>query len=151
MSESDDVDISSHGRRPIDPESVRTLYAAEGWWPGRTAADLASVLAGGPAVGAWVGERLVGFARAVTDRRFRAYIEDVVVADDQRGQGLGGMLLHRLHEELRDVEVVSLFCDANLVGFYRGLGYEPTRQVVLHRRRGRGSHNADAPGDARAT
>lgn len=129
------VVIESHSRRPIDPAAVQALYTAEGWWPERTAADLGTVLSRGPAVGAWMGDQLVGFARAVTDGRFRAYVEDVVVAAPHRGRGLGTMLIDRLHEQLREVDVVSLFCDPTLVRLYRERGYQPTRQVVAHRRR----------------
>jgi ribosomal protein S18 acetylase RimI-like enzyme len=54
------------------------------------------VLGFGPAVGAWAGDRLVGFVRAVTDGAFRAYVEDVIVAPDARGAGIGRSLIDHL-------------------------------------------------------
>lgn len=87
-----------------------------------------------PAVGAWRGDRLVGFARSVSDGVLRAYIEDVVVAPDVRGLGVGRMLVAAIADQLQPIPVVSLFCDPRLVSFYEQAGFRPTRQVVLHRR-----------------
>jgi ribosomal protein S18 acetylase RimI-like enzyme len=65
----------------------------------------------GLAVGAWEDERLIGFARAVSDGVFRAYIEDVVVHENYRRSGIGQKLLSRLMNELSDIETVSLFAN----------------------------------------
>jgi hypothetical protein len=46
----------------------------------RTAERVSSVRGHSPAVGAWDGRDLVGFARAVSDGVLRAYAEDVVVS-----------------------------------------------------------------------
>jgi hypothetical protein len=48
----------------------------------RTAGQVSAVLRASPAVGAWHGQDLVGFARAVTDGILRAYVEDVVASPD---------------------------------------------------------------------
>ena len=51
------------------------------------------MLQASPAVGAWHGQELIGFARAVTDGILRAYVEDVIVAPGWRGRGVGRALL----------------------------------------------------------
>ena len=73
-----DVFISFHTEREIPALKLKRLYDSEPWWPERSIEDLRLMLNRYPAVGAWNGEELVGFARAVTDSRFRAYIEDDV-------------------------------------------------------------------------
>lgn len=128
-----DYEIVPHGRREIPPAAVWLLYQEEGWWQERSEDDLAAVIASGPAVGAWKGERLVGFARAVSDGRFRAYVEDVVVDAAHRGSGCGAALVEGLHAELSGIDIVSLFCHEDLVGFYERAGYRFTRQRVAHR------------------
>lgn len=130
------VDVAPHQVRPIPPEAVRRLYEHVGWWPRRAHADIARLLAAGPAIGAWADGALIGFARAVTDGPARAYVEDVVVRDVYRRRGVGTLLLTRLLDELAHVETVSLFCAADLVPFYAAHGFEPTTQVVMHRPRG---------------
>ncbi|PQP86065.1 N-acetyltransferase [Paenibacillus sp. AR247] len=94
------------------------------------------------AVGAWDEDRLVGFARAVSDGLFRAYIEDMGVQEDYRKRGLGREIVDRITAELENIHVVSLFCESGLVDFYQQTGYKPTRQVVMHK-----SHEAE--GDRR--
>ena len=127
------VVVSSHGERSIDPADVLDLFAAVGWWPERTRAQLAAVIQSAPAVGAWSGDRLVGFARAVTDGMFRAYLEDVVLAPDLRGEGIGQLLVTRLLEFLPPTAVTSLFCSPALTRFYAETGFRATSQVVMHR------------------
>ncbi len=126
--------IESHAVRPIDPLAVHQLYACVAWWPDRQAPDIAHVLAHDVAVGAWDGDRLVGFTRAVSDQRFRAYIEDVVVHPDYRRFGVGRSLVATVVAALGHIETISLFCDPDLVPFYEHHGFKASRsQVVLHR------------------
>jgi len=129
------VQVWTAAERPIPGRLVRDLYARVGWWPERSEKDIARVLVRGVAIAAWDDERLVGFARAVSDGRFRAYIEDVVVHEHYRRQGVAMDLLERLLDELGTIDVVSLFCDPRLAPLYERAGFEPTRQLVLHRER----------------
>ena len=75
----------------------------------------------------------MGFVRAVTDGRFRAYVEECVVAEEFRGLGVGTELLAVLLRDLTHIDVVSLFCSSELVPFYERSGFRATRQFVMHR------------------
>jgi GNAT superfamily N-acetyltransferase len=112
---------------------VRQLYDIEGWWPERSISDIERILEAGPALGAWNGAQLVGFVRAVADGVARAYVEDMIVDADRRGEGIGSRLITGLHERLVDIPIVSLFCGAELVPFYESVGYRFTSQSVGHR------------------
>ncbi|MEV6275981.1 GNAT family N-acetyltransferase [Nocardia sp. NPDC051832] len=129
----DNTTLTTHAIRPIPARDLLALYRTQEWWPDRTVAQLESILATTPTIAAWHEDRLIGFARAVTDGVLRAYLEDVIVAPGYRGQGLGSELVRRLLDELREIPVVSLFCGQDLVPFYEAAGFRPTRQVVLHR------------------
>jgi hypothetical protein len=59
--------VVPNGDREVPAEGVLKLYWAEGWWPERTAEQVRAVLRAAPAVGAWHGQELIGFARSVTD------------------------------------------------------------------------------------
>jgi ribosomal protein S18 acetylase RimI-like enzyme len=128
------TEIRSHAERRIDPGAVLALYATEGWWPERTSTQLATVLDSGPAVGAYAGDRLVGFARAVTDGAFRTYVEDVIVAPDARGAGIGRSLTALLLQLVPATAVTSLFCAEPLTALYSASGFRPTAQIVMHHR-----------------
>lgn len=129
------VEIKLHQERPIEASFIVQLYKHVGWWPNRQVQDITRVMNLGLAVGAWDDERLVGFARAVSDGIFRAYIEDVVVHEDYRRSGIGQKLLSRLMNELSDIETVSLFCEPSLVPLYEKTRFKKSNsQVVMHRK-----------------
>ena len=82
---------------------------------------------------------VVGFARALTDREYRAFVEDVVVGVPYRRRGLGTTLVDALcaHPDLAGVEQVVLECRRDLVGFYERLGFEsvPSEATLMKRER----------------
>ena len=80
--------------------------------------------------------RQLGFARAITDRATFAYLADVVVREEARGQGLGRFLVECVHAHpdlagLRRWLLVTR--DAH--GLYRKLGWralgEPERHMEI--------------------
>jgi ribosomal protein S18 acetylase RimI-like enzyme len=129
------VAVLSHTEREIPASQVLALYRTARWWPERTPEQVGLVLRGSPAVGAWQGSQLIGFARAVTDGVLRAYVEDVIVAPSRRGSGIGQAVLDRLMSELGAIPVVTLFCSPDLVRYYEASSFRATRQVVMHRSR----------------
>ncbi|MEB3266611.1 MAG: GNAT family N-acetyltransferase [Cyanobacteriota bacterium] len=105
------------------------------WAGGRSRHHLGRMLAASQAaVSAWQGSQLVGFGRASSDGVFRATLWDVVVAEEQRGRGLGRRLVQRLLEApaLRQVERVYLMTSKGSA-FYQRLGFEPVHGQTLMR------------------
>jgi len=70
-------------------------------------------------------DRLVGFARAITDGVFLAVVLDVIVAPDVRGAGYGARLMDELlaRPELASVDSIELVCQPELIEFYRRWGF----------------------------
>jgi GNAT superfamily N-acetyltransferase len=130
------VEIAFHHERLIDPQDLCELYSSVDWWPLRTPHDIGQVLQGALAVGAWEGDHLVGFARVVSDQRFHAYIEDVVVQPDHQRRGVGRLLLMKLLAGLQEIETVTLFCHQSLIPFYEEHGFRAfPSQALMHRQR----------------
>jgi ribosomal protein S18 acetylase RimI-like enzyme len=129
----DEIAVCSSSERTIPANQILALYRSAQWWPERTPEQVDLALRCSPAVGAWHGGQLVGFARAVTDGVLRAYIEDVVVAPGHRGGRIGQAVLDRLISELGGIPVITLFCQAGLVRYYEASSFAATRQVVMHR------------------
>jgi predicted GNAT superfamily acetyltransferase len=69
----------------------------------------------------------------VTDGVLRAYVQDVIVAASRRGTGIGKAVVDRLIQELGAIAVATLFCSADLVGYYEASSFPATKQVVMHR------------------
>jgi GNAT superfamily N-acetyltransferase len=127
------IDIRTHRERPIPPRAVRDLYDHVGWTRPASEEALAEVLKAGPAVGAWDGDKLVGFVRALSDGHLVAYVEDVMVHEGYRRSGVGRQLMVRLLEEIGNVAKVNLFCEPPVTGFYEGNGFRQTSYVLMQR------------------
>lgn len=134
-----DVDV----RHAIEPErlpQLLELYAAEWWTEGRTVADVSRMLAASDLVVALVhrpSDRLVGFARVLSDDTYVALVLDVIVANSARRAGLGGLLMDAIvsHPRLAVVQSLELVCQPGLMPFYRRWGFtEQVGQSRLMRR-----------------
>ncbi len=79
----------------------------------------------------WEDDRLVGYARVITDGRFRAFIDDVVVEQSLRGAGIGTEILKRLLERLSSVEGVFLLASDKNAIYYSRFGFKPTTANCL--------------------
>jgi predicted GNAT family N-acyltransferase len=116
---------------PLPLDAVQRLLTQTDWAANRSPADLQTVLAGSVCIGAWEDDQLVGFARAITDGVYRALLEDVVVDESLRGQGIGRALVEKLLEHLAPVQQILLVCGDHLVPFYAQFGFEPMALPVM--------------------
>lgn len=104
------------------------LYRHEWWTNQRREEDVARMLQHTDlVVGACTdpGGQLVGFARVLTDRVFKAVVFDVIVAHAQRRAGLGQRLIDYVlnHQMLAGVRHVELYCKPEMIPFYEKLGF----------------------------
>lgn len=123
-------------------QHLQQLYQETWWASHRTLPDIARMLQHTDFVfGLCEGQTqtLVGFARVLSDRTYRATIWDVMVASAYRGRGLGRRLLEAIvnHPELREVESMQLGCLADMVDFYSQFGFTDTTGSTVTMRRGR--------------
>jgi len=126
-------DIPFQHERAIDPQAVKVLYTTVGWWSERKEAEIVDVLRADLAVGACAGTVLVGFARVVSDQRFRAFIEDVVVHPAYQHRGIGTLLVAKVLNALQHIETITVFCQPELSSFYEQQGFRASSsQQVLH-------------------
>jgi GNAT superfamily N-acetyltransferase len=118
-------------REALEPErlpQLMDLYASEWWTASRTASDVARTIAASDLVFALIDrptDRLVGFARVLTDDTYLAVVLDVIVAADARHSGLGAMLLDAIvqHPRLAAIRSLELVCQPDLMPFYRRWGF----------------------------
>ncbi|WP_139840693.1 GNAT family N-acetyltransferase [Gottfriedia acidiceleris] len=111
------------------------LYKDAGWWAERNENDIEKMLESVISIGAWKDGKLIGYARAISDDEFRAYIEDVVIHSSYRHSGIGMNLVSKLLDELSNIDVISLFCEEELIPFYTKNHFKYTKsQFVMHRK-----------------
>ncbi|GIH10433.1 hypothetical protein Rhe02_85000 [Rhizocola hellebori] len=104
------------------------LFAGQWWTAGRRRDEVEDMLRGSSLVFALIDtsiDRLVGFARVITDGVYLAMVLDVIVPEDRRGTGLGRTLLDSIinHPQVGSVRSVELICQPNLVPFYQRWGF----------------------------
>lgn len=112
---------------PADAEDLTLLYEEYDWWEDRQVEDVRRALSETEvAVGIQEDGTLIAAARVLTDYTYYAYVFDVIVACDRRGEGIGKQLMRavRDHPELDDV-TLSLLCRSGLVPFYESVGFFP--------------------------
>lgn len=83
--------------------------------------------------GAYVQERLVGFARVISDYATYAYVADVFVLEPYRGRGLSKRLMEAIlaHPDLQGLRRWGLVThDAH--GLYRQFGFTPITHPERH-------------------
>ncbi len=82
---------------PVEPEDLQALFEHAPWARGRTVKEIRIMLENTDYhFSAWDGQRLVGFARVLTDRIYRATLWDVVVHPDYQKRGVGEELMNRV-------------------------------------------------------
>lgn len=107
------------------------LYRRQGWWQ---AADddrqilLERLIAGSHCfVVAEEDGMVIGIGRAISDGVSDAYIQDVTVATERRGEGIAKAILAKLLERLhRDgIAWIGLIAEAGSESLYRHVGFQP--------------------------
>jgi len=109
-----------------DPVEFAELYATTGWGS-LDHVDLGRVLAGSwlVAVARDGDGRAVGMARVISDGALHAFVTEVVVRPERRGEGIGATLVRMLARECteRGVRDVQLFAAVGRRTFYERLGF----------------------------
>lgn len=129
------MELLNYSEKPIKGTQLMMLYSNAGWWEERTEQDIESMLKRDISIGVWMDNHLIGFARAISDGKFRAYIEDVVIHKEFQHTGIGKQLVSKLVDELSHIHVISLFCEEKLMPFYENNNFKYSKsQLVLHRK-----------------
>lgn len=119
------IDLSDDKAR-LQVDRIHAWLASSYWSPGIARDTVERAIAGSHCLGAYDGDRQVGFARAIIDHATFAWIADVWVDEPARGQGLGRRLVgwfvdHPAFAGIRRIGLVTL--DAH--GVYAKLGFHP--------------------------
>jgi len=82
---------------------------------------------------AWEDEKMIGFARCITDYVFNGQINNLVVHEEYRGKGIGKSLINNILENNKQVTFI-LRGDPENESFYKSLGFEDSRLALLYKR-----------------
>jgi ribosomal protein S18 acetylase RimI-like enzyme len=127
----------STDRDRLDAGAALALLAATHWGGTLTADVLRRAMANSVCFGVYEGDRLVGFARVVTDLATFGYLTDVTIAPSHRGRGLGRWLTECIvaHPALQGFRRLALLTrDAETMYIRAGFLPGPDPLVYLERR-----------------
>ena len=116
-------------------EEVVSLYKCAGWWEDHYIAEAfipGMVKNSTCFAGAFDHDRMIGMGRAVSDNVSDAYIQDIVVLNEYRGQGIGGEIVKVLIRELKakGIDWIGLIGEPGTEEFYARLGFETLKGFV---------------------
>lgn len=117
-----------------DFAGVLAIYRANGWTHANDPARLETAIAHSSfAVVATAGERIVGFARTLSDEAFAVYIADILVMPDRQGEGIGRAITQALldHYPIERLHHQVLVAERGAEGFYTRLGMRPVGSFGL--------------------
>ena len=123
---------------PKQIQELHRLYQNEWWTQGRTLEETRRCVEGSQINIGIVDkdDTLQAYARVLTDYTFKALIFDVMVAQHQRGKGLGKRVIETIKtlKELKGVKHFELYCLPEMVPFYERYGFlTDVGDVVLMR------------------
>ena len=120
----------------LDPNPPTGEFAAM-WraaWGSDWRGDLGSLLSRSLVhVGAYAGERLVGYVNVATDGGRHAFLLDTTVRPDFQGHGIGTQLVARATKAAAERGAAWLHVDyePHLDGFYKACGFHPTAAGLI--------------------
>ena len=123
----------------LDLDAIHDYLSNHAYWSlGRSRETMQRALANSLAFGLFHDQQQIGLARVISDFATYAYLCDVYILDQYRGQGLGTWLIDCVlkHPDLRDIVKFSLVTrDAQAL--YRKFGFaevtDPRRYMNLRR------------------
>ena len=120
---------------PINPEELHSLLRQTSWAEARSPLDIQQMLDRSQiTLGVWDEDHLIAFARVITDDLYRALIDDIVVDEAYREQGVASQMLEKILKRIEHIEIIMLDCASDLVDFYGRFGFQPKDGASLERR-----------------
>ena len=84
---------------------------------------------------AWLGDRMIGIARALTDWSFCCYLSDLAVDKDVQKSGIGRELIARVREEIGEGVSLILFAAPSAMEYYPKVGFEKIENGFVIKRK----------------
>lgn len=129
------TEITYNNERAIDFQKLLDLYDNVGWTTYTSDQETLQKAINKSLyfLTAWSGQQLVGLLRAVGDGLTIIYIQDIIVLESFRRQGIGRALIKRTLDKYENVRQILLLTDEqpNIISFYKSVGFQQTEDLKL--------------------
>jgi GNAT superfamily N-acetyltransferase len=85
-------------------------------------------------IGAYLDDRLVGIARALTDFSYCCYLSDLAVVKELQHRGIGRELLRRVKQRVGEQSMLLLLSAPEAMGYYPKVHFEKVENGWIIRR-----------------
>lgn len=110
----------------LDVDAIADMLARAYWAQGRTSEMICRYLQHSLTFGLYDGSRQIGLARIISDYTTFAWLCDVFIHEDYRGQGLGKWLMETVHSH-PDLQGLKrwMLATRDAHGLYKQFGWIP--------------------------
>ncbi len=118
---------TSTDKTRLDIDLIHDYLSKESYWAiGRDIEIVKRSIENSLCFGLYMGDKQIGFARVVTDYAVFAWIMDVFILKDYRGNGFGKQLMNAImtHEKLQNLQRWGLGTE-DAHGLYKQFGFSP--------------------------
>ncbi len=124
-------------RDRVDVEAVYRFLSEEAYWVlGRSRETIERLVRDSTRViGAYDGERLVGFCRVMSDASNMAWLGDVYVESDHRGRGIGTAIVEEAFDHPAHRDCFWYLSTRDAQELYRKFGFEAATERTMVRPR----------------
>ncbi|MCK5281672.1 MAG: GNAT family N-acetyltransferase [Cyclobacteriaceae bacterium] len=129
--------ICTTDKEKLQTETIHGFLSERSYWAkGRLIEKVRNSIENSECFGIYKNKKQVGFARVISDFTIYAYILDVFILEEERGNGLGKWLMHCImnHPELKEVHRWMLGTE-DAHGLYAQYGFTPLKKVQNHMER----------------
>jgi aralkylamine N-acetyltransferase len=122
---------------PAGKGQLEALYRQAGWWTKDDEAEeglLERIIAGSHCFAVCVsGGDIIAMGRAVSDRAYDAYIQDIFVKPEFRGRKVGAEITQMIIQRLLDdgIKWVGLISTPEAKGLYLKLGFQEVNRAAM--------------------
>lgn len=117
----------------ISPERVNELLHNTYWAHHRSEETIATSIENSICFGVYHHEKMVGFARVVTDYATMYWLCDVVIDPEYRGRGLGKKLIQTITEMDELKEMFGILATRDAHGLYEKYGFQKVPDKFMRR------------------
>jgi GNAT superfamily N-acetyltransferase len=122
-------------RQRVDLDFVHAFLSSESYWARGRSREMVerSLRRSDRVIGCYRAGRQVGFARVVSDGVSFAYLADVFVISEFRGQGLGLEIVREAVDHGPHTDLLWLLGTEDAHGLYAKVGFGPTTRLRMER------------------
>ncbi len=123
--------VLSENLESVSQDEILALYNSVGWtkYTNNPENLMKAISNSTYVVTCYIGNTLIGFARAISDDSSICYIQDILVHPDHQGRGVGRKLLEKCDKRFSHVRAHVILTDdkERQKKFYESLGYKNTQ------------------------